>query len=465
MFQKRLKFFRSILYLGDLCLVVVCWVGAYLIRFYYPIVAVTKGVPDLWLYLWLMLLVLAVYAVVFQAMGLYRRPWAGISQTWWPVVRSATTGVVVAVTLTYFARPYDFSRLVFAHFYVLLLVAMVAYRPFLRWLWARAHPEGAGDGVLIVGIEDLGRLMAQKIRQHPVLGLRIVGFLTRRPELVGQKVDGLPVLGLFGQVQEVLAQRQVQTVIIALPMSRHDAIREVMDNVADEVVDIKIVPDFYRLISLHGTVEEFEGMPIIGLRGSPLEGWASVAKRLTDILGSLCLLAIFGPFMLAAAAAIKLTSPGPIFYRQERMGLDGRVFQMLKFRSMRLGAEEDTGPVWAQPHDPRRTALGAFLRATSLDETPQFFNVLKGEMSLVGPRPERPEFIADFRKKIPGYMLRHKVKAGITGWAQINGWRGNTSLERRIEHDLFYIENWSLGLDLKILALTPFRGLIHPHAY
>ncbi len=465
MFQKRLKFFRSILYLGDLCLVVVCWVGAYLLRFYYPIIPVTKGVPDLWLYLALLVLVLVVYAVVFQVMGLYRRPWAGISQTLWPVARTATTGVVVAVTLTYFVRPYDFSRLVFAHFYVLLVAAMLLYRPFLRWLWSRTHPEHAGEAVLIVGIEDLGRLMAQKIRQNPVLGLRIVGFLTRRPEMVGQKIEGLPVLGLYSQVQEILALHQVQTVIVALPMSSHETIREVMNNVADEMVDVKIVPDYYRFISLHGTVEEFEGLPIIGLRGSPLEGWAGVAKRLLDIAGSLFLIVLFGPLMILSALAVKLTSPGPIFYRQERMGLDGRVFQMLKFRTMGVGAEDETGPVWCQPEDPRRTPLGAFLRATSLDETPQFFNVLKGEMSLVGPRPERPEFIVEFRRKIPGYMLRHKVKAGITGWAQINGWRGNTSLERRIEHDLFYIENWSLALDLKILAMTPFRGLIHPHAY
>ncbi|MCA1989826.1 MAG: undecaprenyl-phosphate glucose phosphotransferase, partial [Desulfarculus sp.] len=344
--------------------------------------------------------------------------------------------------------------------------AMLLYRPLLRWVWGRLHPEHAGEGVLIVGAEELGRMVAQKIRCNPVLGLRIEGFLTRRPELVGKKVDGAPVLGLFDQVQEILARHPIQVVIIALPLSAHDRIHEVIDNIAEEMVDVKIVPDLYRYISLHGSVEEFEGLPIIGLRGSPLEGWNKVMKRMVDVLGSLVGIIVLGPVMLLIALLVRLCSgPGPVLYRQQRMGLDGRVFTMLKFRTMRVDAEEECGPVWCREQDPRRTRLGSFLRAASLDELPQFFNALRGDMSLVGPRPERPEFIAEFKRKVPGYMLRHKVKAGITGWAQINGWRGNTSLEKRIQHDLYYIENWSLAFDLKIMLLTLVKGFIHPNAY
>ncbi|MFH1060986.1 MAG: undecaprenyl-phosphate glucose phosphotransferase [Pseudomonadota bacterium] len=466
MFQQRLQFFRSILYLGDLALAALCWLAAYYVRFYHPILPVTKGVPDLQLYLMLLLLVLAVYAVTLQAMGLYRRPWARAAQTWWPLVKANTTAVVVAITITWFLRPYDFSRLVFAHFYVIQVVAMLVFRPLLRWAWGRLHPEHAGEGVLIVGIDDLGRMVAQKIRQHPMLGLRIVGFLSRRPEMVGQSVDGMPVLGLFNQVQEVLAQHPVQVVIIALPLAAHDRIHEVIDNIAEEMVDVKIIPDLYRYISLHGSVEEFEGLPIIGLRGSPLEGWNKVLKRAVDVAGSLVGIVALGPVMLAIAGLVRIFSgPGPVLYRQERMGLDGRLFTMLKFRTMRADAEAECGPVWCAEDDPRRTRLGSFLRAASLDELPQFFNVLKGQMSLVGPRPERPEFIADFKRKVPGYMLRHKVKAGITGWAQINGWRGNTSLERRIQHDIYYIENWSLSFDIRIMLLTLVKGFFHPNAY
>jgi exopolysaccharide biosynthesis polyprenyl glycosylphosphotransferase len=211
-------------------------------------------------------------------------------------------------------------------------------------------------------------------------------------------------------------------------------------------------------------VEEFDGLPLVNLQDSPLYGWNLVAKRIVDIVLSSVALLITAPVQLVLAAVVRLTSPGPILYRQERMGLDGRTFQMLKFRSMIDDAEDDTGAVWATRDDRRRTSIGAMLRLSSLDELPQLFNVLRGEMSLVGPRPERPVFIEEFRKRIPKYMLRHKVKAGITGWAQVNGWRGDTSLERRIECDLYYIEHWSLPFDLKILWLSLWKGFIHKNA-
>jgi Undecaprenyl-phosphate glucose phosphotransferase len=307
--------------------------------------------------------------------------------------------------------------------------------------------------------------VARKIGEQPVLGLRVQGFLAKEKQKVGQVVEGLPVLGDYSEISLVIARNQINIVIIALPLSAHERIGEVLGSIGDDTVDIKVIPDLYRYISLSGSVEEFEGLPIIGLRGSPMVGWARVTKRMVDIIGSAIGLLILSPVLIALALGVKFTSPGPVFYRQKRMGLDGRVFTMYKFRSMRIDAEQKTGPVWAQEGDPRRTRLGAFMRSTSLDELPQLLNVLRGEMSLVGPRPERPEFIGDFRKNIPGYMLRHKMKAGITGWAQINGWRGNTSLEKRIEHDLFYIENWSLALDFKIMFLTVFKGLKAPNAY
>jgi Undecaprenyl-phosphate glucose phosphotransferase len=465
MFQRRLQFFKSIQFLCDLAMVALCWLGAYFVRFYAPVIPVTKGVPDLELYLAILALVVVVFAVVLQGIGLYRRPWARITQLIWPVIQAVTLGVVVAITLTWFLKPYAFSRLVFVHFYIFIVAGLLIYRPFLRRAWARLSPGYAGEGVVIVGVEDLGRMVAGKIRQQPVLGLNLVGFLTQVPSKVGTVVDGLPVLGLYNHLKDIIADHGVHVVVVALPLSAHDRIREVMDEVAEEMVDVQVVPDYFRYITLRGTVEEFDGLPIIGLRSTPLEGWGRVLKRGVDLAGSLAGLLVLWPLMLALAIGVKLSSPGPVLFRQKRMGLDGKVFEMLKFRSMRQDAEADCGPVWACEDDPRRTPLGAFMRRTSLDELPQLLNVLKGEMSLVGPRPERPEFIADFKTKVPRYMLRHKMKAGITGWAQIHGWRGNTSLERRIEHDLYYIENWSLGLDFKIMALTVVRGFIHPHAY
>jgi Undecaprenyl-phosphate glucose phosphotransferase len=233
----------------------------------------------------------------------------------------------------------------------------------------------------------------------------------------------------------------------------------------EETVDIKLVPDLLRYMDLQSGIEELDGMPVINLTESPLYGWNTVFKRVSDIvLSSLAILITF-PIMVLIAIVIKLESRGPLLYKQERMGLDRNVFWMYKFRSMEPEAEKQSGPVWAKENDDRRTRVGTFLRSTSLDELPQFFNVFMGQMSLVGPRPERPVFVDEFKKSIPFYMLRLKMKAGLTGWAQVNGWRGNTSLEKRIECDLYYIKNWSLLFDIKILFLTIWKGLINRHAY
>ncbi|MBW2713794.1 MAG: exopolysaccharide biosynthesis polyprenyl glycosylphosphotransferase, partial [Deltaproteobacteria bacterium] len=210
---------------------------------------------------------------------------------------------------------------------------------------------------------------------------------------------------------------------------------------------------------------DLDGLPMISLREGPLMGWSAVQKRGFDLIVSLAFVALASPLLLLVAAGVFFSSVRPIFYSQQRMGLDGKVFNMLKFRTMETGAESFSGPVWAEEKDPRRTRLGSLLRRASLDELPQLWNVLRGDMSLVGPRPERPFFIEQFRAEIPGYMLRHKIKAGVTGWAQVHGWRGNTSIHERVEHDIHYIQNWSLALDVRILVMTLWRGLIHRNAY
>jgi Undecaprenyl-phosphate glucose phosphotransferase len=265
-------------------------------------------------------------------------------------------------------------------------------------------------------------------------------------------------LGGTEDVRAALDRHQVDIVFIALPHVDAARLTTVLSGIGDDPIAIHLVPDVFSLVPARGGVEEFETIPFIHLRESRLYGWNRLLKRAFDLFFGAVALVVAAPIMLGIAVALKVTSPGPVLYRQERMGVDGRRFKMLKFRTMRVDAESETGPVWARPDDPRRTALGIFLRRASLDELPQLFNVMKGEMSLVGPRPERPSFVEEFRRRVPGYMLRHKVKAGITGWAQLNGWRGNTSIERRIECDLYYIERWSLGFDLKILVQTIWYG-------
>jgi Undecaprenyl-phosphate glucose phosphotransferase len=240
---------------------------------------------------------------------------------------------------------------------------------------------------------------------------------------------------------------------------------ELLESTSRECVDVKVVPDLLQVIALRARLEDLDGVPVINVNDIPLQGFNSVLKRGLDVvISSAALLVLALPIGLVALL-VRITSRGPVLYRQERMGLDGKSFTIVKFRSMYDDAERATGPVWAQQNDPRVTPLGRFLRRSNLDELPQLWNVLRGDMSIVGPRPERPHFVEQFKHRIPQYMLRHKVKAGLTGWAQVNGWRGNTPLEKRIEYDLYYIENWSVRLDLKIIWLTLVKGFFHKHAY
>ena len=292
--------------------------------------------------------------------------------------------------------------------------------------------------------------------------------MSRDVSQVGKTLKGFQVLDTFENIRSIVIDQKIDIVLITLPSSSHERLRSILDDIGDEMVSIMVVPDlieFATLATLRGSTGEFEGMPIISLRDTPLYGWNIVFKRVTDVVLSLIIILVTSPLMFVVSLLIKATSRGSVFYSQERMGLDGKIFSMLKFRTMEIQAEKETGPVWAAKNDSRRTSIGTFLRKTSMDELPQFFNVLKGDMSIVGPRPEREFFIQQFRDKVPKYMLRHKMKAGITGWAQISGWRGNTSLEKRIECDLYYIENWSLRLDLAIMWLTIWRGLVNKHAY
>jgi Undecaprenyl-phosphate glucose phosphotransferase len=307
------------------------------------------------------------------------------------------------------------------------------------------------------------RQFIQSLRSRPEVGLRVVGVLADKP--VRSFEPGVPVLGGYAQLKGLLRDHKIDQVVIALPREDAPLLEKILADLDDEFVSVRIVPDLLHVMTVQSSVEEIDGLPVICLRESPLVGWAAVQKRAFDVLVSGVALLLGSPVLLAIALAVRFTSGSPILFAQERMGLDGRVFRMLKFRTMVHEAEDDSGPVWTVQDDPRRTRLGAFLRRTSLDELPQLWNVLRGDMSLVGPRPERPVFIEQFRREVPGYMLRHKVKAGVTGWAQVHGWRGNTSLHERVEHDLFYIQNWSLGLDLRILLMTLWRGVLHRNAY
>ncbi len=378
---------------------------------------------------------------------------------------AVSLATLLLVGLLSFWRELSFNRplLVLFLFLDILFVSLARFgiRKYLETIWA------AGVGVrraLIVGAGETGRALADKLLDNPATGLKPIGFADDDPKKRLDGYRGLQVLGACEEVRPLIAKHQIDTVFLALPVEAYRTMLQILKEVGHEMVDLRVVPDLFQYVTFKAGVEDFDGLPVINLTQNPLEGWNSLVKRSMDMALSaagLALMAVLLPFI---ALAIWLEDRGPIFYAQERMGLDGRLFRMLKFRSMRVDAEEETGATWAQENDPRRTRIGTLLRRSSLDELPQLVNVFVGDMSLVGPRPERPEFVREFKERFPQYMLRHRVRAGITGWAQIHGWRGNTSLSKRIEYDLYYIENWTLGLDVKILWMT-IRFGFHRNAY
>jgi Undecaprenyl-phosphate glucose phosphotransferase len=467
----------AIFVLTDVLVTALAWVLAYVLRFDLEILPAWKGVPDRDRYLLLLPLIALLWPAVLYFHGLYqiRRGRSRIDE-FFAILFSALIASALLLGFTLYVRVYfaysperapqwEYSQAVFAIFLALDVVGLNAGRWAIRAWLERQWAAGYGvKRVLVAGTGELGRMVAETLLAHRELGYRVVGFLDDADGASGHA--GLPVLGKLGRAMDVAKEQAAEQLYIALPLEEHGKLLELIKCAGNECLDLKVVPDLVQYATLKAALEDLDGIPIISLNDVPLRGWSSMAKRVMDLVVGCALLLLSSPVFAVIAVAIKLRGGrGPVFLTQERMTLDGRTFEIYKFRSMVADAERETGPVFASEEDPRRTPIGAFLRRHNLDELPQFINVVKGDMSLVGPRPERPPFVQKFKERIPQYMLRHRVKSGITGWAQVNGWRGNTSIEKRIEHDLYYIENWSLLLDVKILILTLFRGFGQKHAY
>lgn len=467
MLKKYSQLFLSALIISDSLVILFSWIGAYYVRFHSGWIPLTEGIPSFQHYQNLLIPVWILFLINFKVVGLYQ-PLRGKSLwvDYYNIIKANTISVLILSALLFFYRDETYSRLVVGIFWLMVTFLLVASHMVIRNVLMMLRRRGKNlRYVLIAGAGALGREVAQRIDLHPEMGFKVVGFLTTQKKKLGKKVGGYPVLGLLDDVSRHIREQRVDKLFITLPMKSQDHLERVLFNLGEESVDIKVVPDLLKYMSLSGGVDNFDGLPIVNLSESPLYGWNWVFKRLTDIAISFLAIAFTSPLMILIALLIKLESRGPVFFVQERVGLDRKVFKMYKFRSMVMEAESQTGPVWTKENDDRRTRLGVVLRKTSLDELPQFYNVFAGDMSMVGPRPERPMFVEDFKKSVPHYMLRLKMKAGITGWAQVNGWRGNTSVEKRIEHDLYYIRHWSLFFDLKILIKTLWNGLINRHAY
>jgi Undecaprenyl-phosphate glucose phosphotransferase len=466
MLRQHNQLMITLLVLADACAVAVAWLLSYWIRFEFLGVDPAKGVPALTdKFLPLLPLIVLAHLVIFYRVRLYRPRRANtiLSETR-DVVKAFFVAVVAVVVIDYaLPETNKISRKFIATYAVVGTTCFALFRGTVRAGLRAVRRRGWNRrSAAIVGSGRSAQRLLHALQRNNWTGLEVCYFVDDRGRESPGELRGIPVFGPLEDLQHILERGPVDSVFIALPADLVHRTDELLTAMQTSMADVRIVPEFNPTYAMRPNVSRLDGIPILSLRQTPLYGWNAVSKRAFDLLvGTICLLIVALP-MLVIALLIKLTSRGPVLYRQRRMGLDGYQFDMYKFRTMRVNAEAD-GPVWSQRDDPRRTRIGAFLRRTSLDELPNLFNVLKGDMSLVGPRPERPEFIEQFKHEIPHYMLRHKMKAGMTGIAQIRGYRGATSLRKRIQHDVHYIKNWSLGLDIRIMAETLYGVWFSKH--
>jgi Undecaprenyl-phosphate glucose phosphotransferase len=466
MFTRSRQLFASAMFLVDGVLVAAGWLLAYWLRFSALGLDAPLGVPPLRPYLWACAVLVPMALLVLRSFRLYRSArTARLGHELLSLTQALAITAALAALGSYLVRG-ELSRLVILIFFftalALFFLDRVVLRVVLRQMRRRGHNL---RHVLIVGTEQLAARLLAKIRDHADFGLIVHGFVGPAGTDAAGEIGGVPIVGTVEDLPRLVEAHGADIIYIALPRSDWRAEERALQLLADSTAAVRLVPDLSQAYRLNASVEDFDGMPVVLVTESPEQGWNAVVKRAFDLAGSGLGLIVLSPVLAALAILVKLDSPGPVFYLQERVGLNGRRFRMLKFRSMRVDADEGGTAGWTTKNDPRRTRLGTTLRRLSLDELPQLWNVFVGDMSLVGPRPEQPEHVDRFRASVPRYMLRHHVRAGMTGWAQVNGLRGDTPLERRIEFDLYYIQHWSLFFDLRILWLTLGRVFRDASAY
>lgn len=460
----RIKFFLGALRLGlDVVLLVIAFVIGYEAREVLPFFTRPDTQPDLERYIPTLIMHVIVIVLMFYFNRLYhpRRVFSRFDQ-----IRSIISVLSVGALLVFGMQELifrnsllyvDYPRSLFVYVWFFSIVLVVIGREIHYAIRIRLRSRGVSrDNLLIVGTGQIARDITNRIKKTPELGYNIVGIVNSQDEHQGRML-GVPVIGNFPQLPDIIDAYEVEQVIIAMPDARRTELVDLITLCQRGNIDIKIYPDIFAYMAGDLNVDDLNGIPLLTVRDIALRGWKLSLKRGLDLFGAICGLTILSPFMLLTAFLLYREDKGPIFYTQERMGLDGVPFPMIKFRSMRVGADKMAD--WTVEDDPRVTSLGRFMRRTNWDEIPQLINVLLGHMSLVGPRPEQPQYVQAFREQIPRYMERHREKAGMTGWAQIHGLRGDTSIARRTSYDLWYVENWSLWLDIKIIVRTVLQTL------
>lgn len=460
--KTYLRLIKALFILADIAGICLAWMGSYFVRFH-TFFSIDKGIPLFVHYIKLMPFLCVIWIAVSLSRNIYKNILFALSvqKQLFELTKITFLSGSFFIIVSYFYSEFKYSRATLLIFFIFQVIFIFALRYLVRkFLNFQRKKAFLRQGLYIGTGKNFDTIQKMAIIENIHISSII---LTEKKHM--NFPEQVVFLNLPEDWAEFLAQKPFEAAFIDIDSSHSAFLEKHMDQISNQITYVRLIPDLAEFTKFSSSMEMVNGKIVLNIHESPLSGYGWYIKRLLDILGSSFGILIFSPLMIICALLVKLTSKGPIFYRQERMGVDGMVFHMLKFRSMPIDSEIKTGAVWASKEDTRATSFGSLMRKTSLDELPQFFNVLKGDMSLVGPRPERPFFVNQFRKKVPGYMLRHKVKSGITGWAQINGWRGNTSIEQRIQCDLYYIQNWSLWFDIKILILTLFKGFMSPNAY
>ena len=461
MIKENQKVFNAILVLIDVLVVILALVCSLWLRFKTTIFGPIGGHLGFTSYLlFLIFAVIPVYLILYFAFGLYkpRRTYKNIFSEATQIVKVNIVAFFVLVSILFIINQPNFSRIMLMLLALIGSLLGISERFIVRSVLKNIRVKNKNlKHILIVGDNELAYSFARKIHENPYLGFSIGGFLGRS-ENVGSEIEGSKVIGKFTDIDDVLEKHRFDRVVLAIPLKYYYKINELVESCEKVGIKAEIIPDYIRYFPAQPSVDMIEDIPIINIRYVPLDdSFNKFIKSLSDYIIALIAIIITSPVMIVTALAIKLTSRGPVIFKQERMGYNGKTFMMYKFRSMKVQDPSEEKSEWTTKDDPRKTKVGDFIRRTSIDELPQFFNVLKGDMSVVGPRPERPYFVDQFKETIPKYMVKHQVKPGITGWAQIHGCRGDTSINKRIEYDIEYVENWHFGLDLAIMIKTALK--------
>ncbi len=468
MIEQNQKYFSRFLAVIDAGVLILAYCFSWYLRYrsrWFEDTAVE--VISLDTYLWALLIVVPVMFILYSALNLYASSRVkGRRSEIAAILEANGIGLLIFLATLQLAHQQDWSRSMIVVFFIMNSILDILVRFALWGAMRRMRRDGRNQRhVLLVGYSRAAEEYIDRVAANPQWGFNIRGILDDRIE-AGTMYKGIKVLGRIDNLMVILPENHLDEIAITLGLSEYHRLESIVALCEKSGVHTKFIPDYYNIIPTKPYTEDILGLPVINIRYVPLTNTFSAAiKRLMDIVGSLFGILIASPVMLVCAIIIKVSSPGPLIFRQERVGLHNRPFTMYKFRSMVVQEPNKESKAWTVRDDPRVTPVGRFMRKTSIDELPQLFNVLKGEMSLVGPRPERPYYVEKFQEEIPRYMVKHQVRPGMTGWAQIHGYRGDTSIRRRIDYDLYYIENWTIGLDIKILVLTVFNGFVNKNAY